>query len=85
MKRNKLSRRDFLHLSVVTGTGALLAACQVATAPAGEGGRGSGARGCNDNSKLSGIFRTTQRLLATLVPGSRSALMPLWPRIQMLR
>ena len=38
MKRNKLSRRDFLHLSVVTGTGALLAACQVATAPAGEGG-----------------------------------------------
>ena len=38
MKRNKLSRRDFLHLSAVTGTGALLAACQLPVAPAGEGG-----------------------------------------------
>ena len=38
MKRNKLSRRDFLHLSAVTGTGALLAACQLPAAPAGEGG-----------------------------------------------
>ena len=38
MKRNKLSRRDFLQLSAVTGTGALLAACQLPAAPAGEGG-----------------------------------------------